>query len=171
MINNIQNNLNDKNTAIAKTLLLIWQQIPDYEKMLENRAHTHALCSFSTPMFTKHIMEKIIDINVKRHTLRNLKNQIDKTINEIDLSIQKVIKHYYKQHGEQKTIKELAEEIQISERSFFRKLNQANDILSEKLTEMNINIFTWTDLLLNFKWIKNIFNQQFQPNHRRNPLR
>lgn len=160
-----------KNIIIAKTLLTIWPGLADYENTLAERAYTHALCSFNTPLHAERVMQKIIDLNVKQHTMRNLKDALDKVINQMEPDLQKVVRSYYRAYEPQDNIKNLADQIGMSERSYFRKLDAATNYLARKLPQLGINFFTWQYLLLNHAWIKETFIRELQPNRRRSPLR
>lgn len=161
-----------RNKIIAKTLLSIWPGLQDYEEMLAARAMTHALGSFNhTPRGTERLMEQIITLNVKQHTIRNLRNSLDKVINRLDPSVQQVVRNYYQDYEAADNVKNRAAKLGMSERSYFRKLDSAITDLAQKLPRLGINFFTWKYLLDHHPWIREAFTRALQPNHRRNPLR
>lgn len=160
-----------ENTIIAKTLLSIWPGLDEYERTLADRAYTHALCSFNTPLRAERVMQKIIDLNVKQHSIRNLREALDKVINQMPAELQTIVRGYYRPYEPVDNVKELAERAGMSERSFFRKLDTAINYVARKLPRIGINFFTWQYLLLNHPWIKESFMRECQPGRRRNPGR
>lgn len=157
-----------KNTIIAKTLLTIWPGLDEYERSLADRAYTHALCSFNTPLHAERVMQKIIDLNVKQHSVRNLRDALDKVINQMPTDLQTIVRSYYRPYEPADNVKQLAERAGMSERSFFRRLDAATNYVARKLPQIGINFFTWQYLLLNHPWIKECFTRALQPNRRRN---
>ncbi len=154
-------------TAITKTLLTIWQGLPDYAAMLGERAHTHALCSCNTPMLTNRIVDKIIDLNVKQQTIRNLSHRLNRVIEKLPSDTQAVLHSYYQTYGITANIPLQAKRLGVAERTFYRHLDRATAYVGRHLNALGINFFTWQDLLHQHPWIKETFMRQCPPN----PLR
>ncbi len=150
------------NTTISKTLLTIQPGLDDYAKMLGERAHSHALCSCNTPFLTNRIIDKIIDLNVKQHTIHNLITHLNAVISQLPITTQKVLHSYYRPHGVAPNIQHQAQVLGISERTFYRHLDRANDYITHHLNNIGINFFTWQNLLHNYTWIKETFMHQCQ---------
>ncbi len=148
------------NTAIAKTLFHIWPGLEDYAAMLGERAHTHALCSCNTPFFTNHIIDKIIDLNVKQQAIRNLAERLNHVINKLPAGTQAVLRSYYRTYGTATNIPAQAKQLNIGERTFYRHLDRATTYLIHHLNTVGINFFTWQDLLHQHPWIKETFTRQ-----------
>ena len=153
--------------AIAKTLLAMWPHLKGYGEMLEQKIRTKALGSFDSPIRTEKIMERIIDLTVKRHTIANLQKEIDRAIARLPEVTGKVLLNYYGVGNNPRPIKDMAEEHGMSERSFFRKLDSSITELAAQLETMGINAFTWANLVTNHEWIKDAFAREQSGNHRR----
>lgn len=151
-------------TAIAKTLLTIRPGLNDYASMLGERARTHALCSYHTPDYTKRIMDKIIDLNVKQQTICNLSAQLNQVIHKLPEATQMVIHHYYRLYETATNIAKLAQKLGVAERTFYRHLDRATTFIANHLNSLGINFFTWQDLLHEHRWIKETFTHQCQLN-------
>ena len=147
-------------TAIAKTLLTIYPGLDDYAAMLGERAHTHALCSCNTPFLTNRIIDKIIELNVKQQTIRNLSEQMEFVIAKLPAGTQAVLRSYYRTYGIAPNIPAQAAKLNIAERTFYRHLNRAINFVSTHLKTIGINFFTWQDLLHQHQWIKETFTRQ-----------
>ena len=150
--------------AIAKTLLTIWPGLEDYINMMVERARAHALCSYHTPDYTKCIMDKIIDLNVKQQTIRNLSDQLNYVIGKMPDKTQIVIRSYYRLYETATNIIALAKKLGIAERTFYRHLDRAVVFIAKNLTAIGINFFTWQDLLHQHRWIRETFMHQCQLN-------
>ncbi len=153
--------------AITKTLLSIWPGLTEYETMLAERAHNHALCSCNTPLLTNRIIDKIIDLNVKQQTIHNLALRLNRVIDKLPTDTQAVIRSYYRNYGIAANIPAQAKQLGIAERTFYRHLDRATAHLSRRLDDIGINFFTWQDLLHQHPWIKDSFMRQCQPNQPR----
>ena len=151
-------------TAISKTLLTIYPGLSDYADMLGERAHTHALCSCNTPSYTERLIDKIIDLNVKQQTIRNLATQLTRTMEKLPTATQSVIHSYYQTYGIAQNIPEQAKLLGVAERTFYRHLDRATTFIAEHLDHMGINFFTWQDLLHSHAWIRETFTHQCQLN-------
>ncbi|MCQ2381768.1 MAG: hypothetical protein MJ054_00505 [Clostridia bacterium] len=151
-------------TAISKTLLTIRPGLDEYATMLGERAHTHALCSCNTPNYTTHIIDKIIDLNVKQQTIHNLSERLKHEIAKLSPSTQAVINSYYRTYGIAQNIAEQAKQLGIAERTFYRHLDRATEFINTHLSQIGINFFTWQDLLHHHNWIKETFMRQCQLN-------
>ena len=154
-------------TAISKTLLTIYPGLDDYANMLGERAHNHALCSCNTPFFTNRVIDKIIDLNVKQQSIRNLIVRLRKVLTQLSSTTQKVLHSYYRPYGIASDITTQAKNLGIAERTFYRHLDRAITYLATHLDTIGINFFTWQDLLHQHAWIKEIFMRQFQLNPQR----
>ena len=152
-------------TAITKTLLTIWPGLGDYEKMLAERAHTHALCSCNTPFFTTRIIDKIIDLNVKQQTIHNLDLRLNRVIAKLPAATQAVLRSYYRPYGVAGNIPTQAKRLGLAERTFYRHLDRATVFVGRHLNQIGINFFTWQDLLHQHTWIKETFTRQCPPSH------
>ena len=150
--------------AITKTLLTIWPGLADYETMLVERAHNHALCSCNTPLLTNRIIDKIIDLNVKQQTIHNLALRLQRTIDKLPADTQSVLRSYYRTFGSSTNISVQAHQLGIAERTFYRHLDRATAYIARKLEDIGINFFTWQDLLHQHPWIKETFTRQCQLN-------
>lgn len=148
--------------AISKTLLTIYPGLKDYADMLGERAHTHALCSCNTPFFTERVIDKIIDLNVKQQTIRNLVRQLEKVLGKLPDNTQSVIHSYYQTYGVAQNIQEQAQLLGIAERTFYRHLDRATAYVAQHLHTIGINFFTWQDLLHQHMWIREVFMRQCQ---------
>ena len=146
--------------AIIKTLLTIWPGLADYETMLVERIHNHALCSCNTPLLTNRIIDKIINLNVKQQTIHNLAIRLNRVIDKLPADTQAVLRSYYRTYGIANNIPAQAKQLGIAERTFYRHLDRATTYLTKRLTDLGINFFTWQDLLHEHQWIKDIFTQQ-----------
>ena len=146
--------------AISKTLLTIWPDLADYEAMLAERAHNHALCSCNTPLLTNRIIDKIIDLNVKQQTIHNLSLRLNRTIENLPANTQAVLRSYYQTLGNNTNIIIQAKQLGIAERTFYRHLDRATEYISRRLDDIGINFFTWQDLLHQHPWIKETFMRQ-----------
>ena len=146
--------------AIAKTLLTIWPGLEDYAAMLGERAHNHALCSCNTPCLTKHIIDRIIDLNVKQQTIRNLSTHLNQVIAKLPASTQAVLRSYYRPYGIATNITVQAKQLNLAERTFYRHLDRAVNFVGNHLHTIGINFFTWQDLLHQHPWIKETFMRQ-----------
>lgn len=150
--------------AITKTLLTIWPGLDDYAAMLGERAHTHALCSCNTPMLTNRIIDKIIDLNVKQQTIRNLQQRLNRVVEKLPADTQAVLRSYYRPYGATANIPAQAKRLGIAERTFYRHLDRATAFIGRHLNQVGINFFTWQDLLHQHPWIKATFTRQCPPN-------
>ena len=146
--------------AITKTLLTIWPGLTDYEAMLAERAHNHALCSCNTPLLTNRIIDKIIDLNVKQQTIHNLALRLNRVIEKLPDDTQAVLRSYYRTFGNNTNINVQAKTLGIAERTFYRHLDRATETISRRLDDIGINFFTWQDLLHQHPWIKETFMRQ-----------
>jgi len=146
--------------AISKTLLSIWPGLNDYEAMLAERAHNHALCSCNTPLLTNRIVDKIIDLNVKQQTIHNLSSRLNHAIEKLPTDTQKVLRSYYRTFGNNANITTQAKQLGIAERTFYRHLDRATESIGNQLHFLGINFFTWQDLLHQHAWIKETFMHQ-----------
>ncbi len=153
--------------AITKTLLSIWPGLTEYESMLAERAHNHALCSCNTPMLTNRIIDKIIDLNVKQQTIHNLALRLNRVIEKLPAETQAVIRSYYRNYGIATNIPAQAKQLGIAERTFYRHLDRANTHVARRLNDIGINFFTWQDLLHQHPWIKDTFMRQCPPSQPR----
>ena len=153
--------------AITKTLLSIWPGLTEYETMLAERAHNHALCSCNTPLLTNRIIDKIIDLNVKQQTIHNLALRLNRVIDKLPTDTQAVIRSYYRNYGIAANIPAQAKQLGIAERTFYRHLDRAATHVAHRLEDIGINFFTWQDLLHQHPWIKDSFMRQCQPNQLR----
>ncbi|MCM1404403.1 MAG: hypothetical protein NC133_02800 [Prevotella sp.] len=149
--------------AITKTLLTVWQGLPDYATMLGERAHNHALCSCNTPMLTNRIIDKIIDLNVKQQTIHHLAQRLQRVIAKLPSDTQAVLRSYYQVYGLTASIPAQAKRLGMAERTFYRHLDRATDYVARHLTDLGINFFTWQDLLHQHPWIKETFMRQCPP--------
>ena len=156
-------------TAIAKTLLTIYPGLEDYATMLGDRAHNHALCSCNTPFLTSRIIDKIIDLNVKQQTIRNLFNHLKQVIDKLPTNTQMVLRSYYHSYGIATNISAQAQKLGIAERTFYRHLDRATTFISQHFHQLGINFFTWQDLLHQHRWIKETFMHQCQLNPQQTP--
>lgn len=86
-------------TAITKTLFTIWPSLDDYETMLAERVHNHALCSCNTPLLTNRIIDKIIELNVKQQTIHNLALRLNRVIEKLPADTQAILRSYYRSYG------------------------------------------------------------------------
>jgi DNA-directed RNA polymerase specialized sigma subunit len=150
----------ERSRAIAKTLLVLWPHLEDYGQMLEQKIMRHAEDSFHSPAPTEQIMNKIIDINAKKDTIRKLKQEIDCAIERLTPISRKIIKKYYSKTNREKTIKDIAAENGMPERSFFRRIDSATTELAMQLNDMGINAFTWSYLLIHHSLIKSAFDRE-----------
>lgn len=161
--------------AITKTLLTIRPGLSDYENMLAERAHNHALCSCNTPLLTNRIIDKIIELNVKQQTIHNLAQRLDRVISKLPTDTQAVLHSYYQTYGIAADIQTQAAKLNIAERTFYRHLDRATNYIANRLDDIGINFFTWQDLLHQHHWIKETFIRQCPPNqlrkivHRKEP--
>jgi len=146
--------------AITKTLLSIWSGLSDYEAMLSERAHNHALCSCNTPLLTNRIIDKIIDLNVKQQTIHNLALRLNRIVEKLPKDTQAVLNSYYCKFGNSLNITIQAKKLGIAERTFYRHLDRANEYIGRRLNDIGINFFTWQDLLHQHPWIKETFMRQ-----------
>lgn len=146
--------------AITKTLLTIWPGLTDYETMLAERAHNHALCSCNTPLLTNRIIDKIIDLNVKQQTIHNLLLRLNRVIDKLPADTQAVIRSYYRNYSIATNIPTQAKQLGIAERTFYRHLDRATTYIAHRLDDIGINFFTWQDLLHKHPWIKDTFTRQ-----------
>ncbi len=153
--------------AITKTLFTIWPGLGDYENMLAERAHNHALCSCNTPLLTNRIIDKIIELNVRQQTIHNLAQRLNRIINKLPTDTQAVIRSYYQPYGIATDIPTQANQLGIAERTFYRHLDRATNYLAHRLEDIGINFFTWQDLLHQHHWIKETFIRQCPPNQLR----
>ena len=103
--------------AITKTLLTIWPGLTDYEAMLAERAHNHALCSCNTPLLTNRIIDKIIDLNVKQQTIHGLNMRLNRVIEKLPTDTQAVLRSYYRTFGNATNISAQAKQLGIAERT------------------------------------------------------
>ena len=149
--------------AISKTLFTIWPSLADYETMLNERIHNHALCSCNTPLLTNRIIDKIIELNVKQQTIHNLATRLTRVIEKLPADTQAVLHSYYRTYGIATNIPAQAKQLGIAERTFYRHLDRAITHLAQRLDNIGINFFTWQDLLHEHPWIKATFSQQFPP--------
>ena len=147
-------------TAITKTLFTVWPGLHDYAAMLAERAHTHALCSCNTPFLTNRIIDKIIELNVKQQTIRNLEQRLQRVIEKLPTDTQAVLRSYYRTYGICGNIPAQAAQLGIAERTFYRPLDRATAFVSRHLTTIGINFFTWQDLLHQHPWIRETFTRQ-----------
>lgn len=147
-------------TAITKTLFTIWPGLADYETMLAERAHNHALCSCNSPLLTNRIIDKIIDLNVKQQTIHNLAQRLQRVIGKLPTDTQAVLHSYYQPYGIAGDIPAQAQKLGIAERTFYRHLDRAITYLTNRLEDIGINFFTWQDLLHQHQWIKASFMRQ-----------
>ena len=148
---------------------MIYPGLSEYAQMLGERAHNHALCSCNTPFFTHRIIDKIIDLNVKQQTIRNLANRLTQVINKLPAGTQDVIRSYYQTYGIAPNIPAQAQLLGIAERTFYRHLDRATTYLADHLESIGINFFTWQDLLHQHAWIKETFTRQCQLNPQQTP--
>lgn len=158
-------------TAITKTLFTIWPSLDDYETMLAERVHNHALCSCNTPLLTNRIIDKIIELNVKQQTIHNLALRLNRVIEKLPADTQAILRSYYRSYGIATNIPVQAKQLGIAERTFYRHLDRANEYLARHLTNIGINFFTWQDLLHEHQWIKATFMRQCPPNPQRKTVR
>ena len=147
-------------TAISKTLLTIWPGLDDYANMLGERAHNHALCSCNTPCLTNRIIDKIIDLNVKQQSMRNLSTRLNQVVAKLPADTQKVLHSYYQTYGTAPDIPAQAKILGVAERTFYRHLDRATTYVAEHLDTIGINFFTWQDLLHQHAWIRETFMHQ-----------
>lgn len=154
-------------TAISKTLLTIAAGLDDYATMLGERAHNHALCSCNTPLLTNHIIDKIIDLNVKQQSIRNLSAHLKRIIAKLPTDTKKVLHSYYQAYGIAPNIHIQAQKLNIAERTFYRHLDRASAYVADHLETIGINFFTWQDLLHQHAWIRETFMHQFPLNQPR----
>ena len=164
MANDFDTFFNMNENAIIKTLLTIWPGLTDYEAMLSERAHNHALCSCNTPLLTNRIIDKIIDLNVKQQTIHNLALRLNRVIEKLPDDTQAVLRSYYRTFGNNTNINVQAKTLGIAERTFYRHLDRATETISRRLDDIGINFFTWQDLLHQHPWIKETFMRQCPPN-------
>ena len=130
--------------------------------MLSERAHTHALCSCNTPFLTQRIIDKIIDLNVKQQTIRNLSNRLTQALEKLPAVTRQVVHSYYRPYGATQNVAIQAHNLALAERTFYRHLDRATTYLAQHLTSLGINFFTWQDLLHSHAWIKETFMHQCQ---------
>ena len=149
--------------AITKTLLTIWPGLDDYATMLGERAHNHALCSCNTPFLTNRIIDKIIELNVKQQTIRNLGLRLNRVIEKLPTETQAVMRSYYRTYGICTDIPAQAQRLGIAERTFYRHLDRATAYVARHLPTIGINFFTWQDLLHQHPWIRETFMRQCPP--------
>lgn len=146
--------------AITKTLFTIWPGLAEYEAMLAERAHNHALCSCNTPLLTNRIIDKIIELNVKQQTIHNLSLRLNRVIDKLPADTQSVLRSYYRSYGLATNIPQQAKRLGIAERTFYRHLDRATMHIARRLDDLGINFFTWQDLLHQHPWIKDTFMHQ-----------
>ena len=149
---------------MSKTLLNIWPGLDDYTTMLGERAHNHALCSCNTPFLTDRIIDKIIELNVKRQSIHNLSERLNRVIAKLPTDTQAVLRSYYHPYGVASNIPAQAAKLGIAERTFYRHLDRAINYVANHLMTLGINFFTWQDLLHQHPWIKETFMRQFPLN-------
>jgi DNA-directed RNA polymerase sigma subunit (sigma70/sigma32) len=153
----------ERERAIAKTLLILYPHLEDYRNMLQQKIMKWVLGSFNSTLPTEQVMEKIIDTNVRRDTIKKLKTEIDLALSRVTPFSKKIIMKYYTQANKQKTLANIAKENGVAERCLFRRIDTAIDELAAQLNTMGINAFTWSHLLIHHTWIKEAFNRNLQP--------
>jgi DNA-directed RNA polymerase specialized sigma subunit len=153
--------------AIAKTLLVLWPQMSGYCTMLEQKIHKTALGSFGSPNSTRQIMEKIINITAQKDIINNLQKELTHAISKFPPDTQQLLTNFF--YNKQKTANDISAEMNLSRRSFYRRLDSAVDKLARGLKHMGINAFTWSNLTDNHAWIREAFNYQVQPAQTQTP--
>lgn len=151
------------NKLIAKTLLTVYPTLLDYEVTLGERAQNHALCSFHAPLLTERIIDKIINLNVQQHTVHNLRLSLQRLLDRLPATEQKVVRSYYRAFEPATNSKRRAERLGLAERTYFRKLSTATNFVAAHLPQLGINFFTWQYLLQNLPWLRQAYRRLFQP--------
>jgi DNA-directed RNA polymerase specialized sigma subunit len=146
------------NNKIAKTLLIIWADIPNYCEILEQKIYQNALCSYNNPNATEKIIDRIIDIAVRKDILKNLSKELERVVSGLPPRQQTILHNHY--CHKQKTATEVTTEMGISVRSFYRHLNSAVDSVTKQLDSMGINSFSWGFITDQNSWIKNVYLEQ-----------
>jgi DNA-directed RNA polymerase specialized sigma subunit len=146
---------NIKSKDFAKTLLTIWPDLDNYRKILEQKIHTKIIESYSSPDATMQIVEKIIDISVRKDTIRNLSRDLESAAAGLPPTPQTVLRSFY--YIKQKTAPKIATEMGISVRSFYRVLDSAVNKFAKRLESIGMNQFTFANLMNTVPWIKSVY--------------
>jgi hypothetical protein len=148
-----------KERIISRTLLTLWPHLENYGKMLEQKVTRYTMSGFNSVIPTEQIMEKIIDVHAQRDTVRNLKKEIDTALTMLSPASRKMLINYFNGEDKRENRRVISQKRNLSERSFYRRLEAAIDELAKRLNIMGINSFTWSHLLITNDWLKRAYQQ------------
>jgi DNA-directed RNA polymerase specialized sigma subunit len=142
------------NKDISRTLLTIWPDLPRYHKILKEKTHNKVIESYNNPNATMRIIDKIIDLTVQKDTINNLSADLQRAIANLPPQQQTMLRNFY--YNKKKTATDMATEMEISVRSFYRALDSATIQFAKQLESVGINQFTFANLTKTVPWIRTV---------------
>ena len=148
------------NIKIARTLLSLWPDLDNYYLGIEKQIFKSAMASYGNPDNTMQIIDKIIELTMRKDVLRALARDINATIGGLPPVENELLHKFYLTRD--KTAREFSAQLGMPLRSFYRKVSNAVQLFSQRLPNMGINTFTWERLLSDNPWFKTVFDNDAQ---------
>ena len=151
-------------TTAAKTLLTVAPLLEQFCEALKKANHANAIRSFNGTIDTLALCDKIIEQTLRADSLHNLKIKIQRLIDSLPRRESQVLHSHFL---DQQTTTKTAEDLNVTQRTVFRRLKTAVDDFAQKLDTIAINSFTFDELLRRNRWISAEYKRQQQlANHR-----
>lgn len=154
--NNMENNNN-----WSKTILSVYKFLPRvtyaFDKLVKSRAYN----SFATSAYNlgfndiMNVANSIINLTQRKNNLINIKVISDKALKSIDKTSAKIL--IFKYFNNKKSA-EIAQILNICNRTYFRKLNVALTHFTYALTKLGYNSYKLQQMLKCEKWIMSVYN-------------
>lgn len=152
----------NKNLIWTKTILSVYRYLERICNAIDKIVLQSALASSDIVGQNFHknnvfsISQKLIDYSQRKITLINLKVLIEECLQEMDIKQAGLLIEKYL---DEKKIREIASDNNLSLRSTFRKLSCAENAFDAKLKSKGYSDFKMQDFLKDEKWILNTYHK------------